>query len=420
MMQHHATARATPLEPLPILHDTQVDADIRVLDDAWAHPATFAFVPHKSGIGGEWIVAALAALPSELRTGHFALLTSGSTGQPKLVIGKKQRSEALARVLHERQESEPVRRTIVTLPLTYCYAFVNQWLWSRVTGRELVLTRGFSSPDTLLRALTEADDAMLCMVGAQVPLLVQTIGASATGGGRAAFPGVVRLHFAGGRFPQDKLEILRGFFPNARIYNNYGCAEAMPRLTLRPAETVSLGANIGFPLPGVELRVDERDALLFRSPYGCVGYVDGEGFHQVDEGDWVPTGDLARPSENLTGAWELLGRANEVFKRYGEKISLSMLHATISAVWSGQQAFYRETDSTGEAAHVLVLAPAPTADELHAVLQALRRSYSRVHWPVRVESIGDLPRLPNGKIDLIGLSQLSDGDRAIHWRQRLA
>lgn len=411
MIQNDTTTRTHELQ---ILTDAEVDADIRVLDAAWQGPGTFAFVPHRAGAGRDWIEAAMRALPAELRTGHFALLTSGSTGLPKLVIGKKQRSEALARVLHERQENEAIRRTIVTLPLTYCYAFVNQWLWSRVMGRELVLTGGFSRPDTLRRALAEAEDAMLCLVGAQVPLLVQ-----AFAGAEVTFPGVLRLHFAGGRFPQDRLDVLNGFFPNARVYNNYGCAEAMPRLTLRPAEASPLGANIGHPLPGVELRVDERDALLFRSPYGCVGYVDGDGFHGVEADDWVPTGDLAREAGTGDGSWELLGRANEVFKRYGEKISLSMLQTTLSSAWSGQMAFYRETDSTGEAAHVLVLAPAPTASELRAVLQALRNNYSRAHWPVRVESIVELPRLANGKIDLVGLSQLPDGGREVHWRQRI-
>ncbi len=393
---------------LAVLTDTEVEGDIRLLDEAWQRPDTFAFVPQKTSAGHEWIAAALGSLPAHLRTDHFALLTSGSTGQPKLVIGQKQRSERLARVLHERQQSEPIRQTIGALPLTYCYAFVNQWLWSRVMGRELVLTGGFSRPEVLKRALDAAEDAMFCMVGAQVPLLMQLFAGS-------TFPGIQRLHFAGGRFPQDKLDQLRDFFPTARIFNNYGCAEAMPRLALRPAEDSPLGANIGQPLPGVELMVNKSDALLFRSPYGCVAFVDGEGFHPLGDDEWVATGDLACQAED--GTWKLLGRSNEVFKRYGEKISLAMLQATVASTWRGQLAFYRETDSAGEAGHVLVLAPVPAPNELRAVLQALRAGYGRAHWPLRIESAAELPRLPNGKIDVIGLSRLPG--REIAWRQRL-
>lgn len=391
-----------------LLTDAETDDHIQALDDAWARDDTFAYAPRKSGAGKEWIETALAELPADLRTGHFALLTSGSTGQPKLVIGQKARSEALARALHERQESEAVRRTVVALPLTYCYAFVNQWLWARVMDRELILTPGFSSPDQLERTLVAAEDAMFCMVGAQVPLL--------TGGlaGRV-FPGVRRLHFAGGRFPQDKLDVLRPFFPNAQVYNNYGCAEAMPRLAIRRAEAAAAGANIGHPLPGVELMAGEQDALLFRSPYGIVGYVDATGFHAIISEDWVPTGDLAR--QQADGTWELLGRANEVFKRYGEKVSLPSLLTTLAPAWSGQMAFYRETDAAGELGHVLVLEGTPDEDAVRAVLRALRANYSRVHWPLRIESVMVLPRLPNGKINTLSLNQ--DPGWEVHWRQRI-
>jgi acyl-CoA synthetase (AMP-forming)/AMP-acid ligase II len=391
-----------------VLTEGKAEDAARALDGAWSADETFVFVPRHTSAGVEWVAGALAALPPALHTGHFALLTSGSTGQPKLVVGDKRRAESLARTLHAAQESEPVRQTVVTLPLTYCYAFVNQWLWARVEGRELVLTSGFSHPDELQQVLGEARDAMLCMVGAQVPLLEQNLAGS-------VFPDVRRLHFAGGRFPQDKLGSLRGFFPNAQVFNNYGCTEAMPRLTLRRAEAASVAANIGMPLPGVELSIGEGDALLFRSPYGSVGHVDGDGFHAVADEDWTPTGDLARQADN--GTWELLGRANEVFKRYGEKVSLPALQGALAEHWPGQVAFYRETDSTGELGHVLVVAPTPTPDDVREMQRALRAHFSRAHWPLRIESVATLPRLGNGKIDGLSLSQ-SD-EKQVHWRQHI-
>jgi acyl-CoA synthetase (AMP-forming)/AMP-acid ligase II len=391
-----------------VLTDEQTEDAARALDAAWSADETFVFVPRHTSAGAEWIANSLQTLPPALQTGHFALLTSGSTGQPKLVVGEKRRSENLARALHLAQDSEPVRQTVVTLPLTYCYAFINQWLWARVEGRDLLLTSGFSHPDDLKRALGDAHDAMLCMVGAQVPLLEQTLAGS-------VFPGVLRLHFAGGRFPQDKLAALHGFFPKAQVFNNYGCTEAMPRLTLRRAEGSPVAANIGTPLPGIELSIGDGDALLFRSPYGSVGYVDGDGFHAVADVDWTPTGDLAKPAEG--GTWELLGRANEVFKRYGEKVSLPALQGALAERWPGQVAFYRETDSTGELGHVLVVAPTPTPDDVREMQRALRAHFTRAHWPLRIESVATLPRLGNGKIDSLGLSQTTE--KQVHWRQHI-
>ena len=93
-------------------------------------------------------------------------------------------------------------------------------------------------------------------------------------------------------FPQEQLFVVRRLFPNARIFNNYGLAEAMPRLTLRPAEDADDAANIGQPLPGVELHTGDLGEFTFRSPYGAVGVVDRDGFREITGETWVGTGDL--------------------------------------------------------------------------------------------------------------------------------
>ncbi len=392
----------------PLL-EHQVNEDPSLLARAWDAREPFVLLPDRAGVSPGWVETSLSLVPEPLRAGHFAMLTSGSTGKPKLIIGSMARAEALARTLHRLQESEPVRRAVLTLPLTYTYSFVNQWLWSHVHGRELVRTAGLGDPGALGRTLEGAEEAMLCLVGVQVPLLTKYFG------GRS-FGGVIRVHFAGGRFPQERLEELGRLFPSARVFNNYGCAEAMPRLTIRRAEEGDEAGNIGRTLPGVEMRADGDDALVFRSPFGAVGVVEeGAGFRPIDAETWVPTGDLGRLGED--GMWRLMGRASEVFKRYGEKISLPMLTGTVLGAWAGQAAFYRETDARGEEGHVLVVSPSPSEAEVRTVLRALAAKHPRTHWPLRVESMERLPTLPSGKVDTSALRQ--SPDRREHWRQRI-
>jgi acyl-CoA synthetase (AMP-forming)/AMP-acid ligase II len=391
-----------------VLSEHDVNEEPLRLKAAWARPETFALVPEKSGVAGEWVDKALAQVPTEFNDDHFALLTSGSTGRPKLIVGQRARAERLVETLHDLQASEPVAETILALPLTYSYAFINQWLWATHHDRRLVASRGFGEADHLLTALSEAEAAMICLVGVQVPLLARHFAGK-------SFAGVIRVHFAGGRFPQEKLDIVRGLFPNASIYNNYGCAEAMPRLSLRRAEEATEAADIGRPLPGVELRSESSGDLVFRSPFGAVGYVDDAGFAAIRPDTWVRTGDLGEASDR--GSWRLLGRAGEVFKRHGEKISLSSLLATVHHCWRGQAAFYREADNTGEEGHVLVLAPHCDEVEVRAVLRAFRSSHPRAHWPLRLESLANLPLLPNGKVDARAIS--AQADRIVHWYQRI-
>ena len=411
-------------QPLPLIGDTcsfryyfamskilkagPVSRDITVLDDAWQSPETFAFLPDKLPSMSMDIPAVLDSLDAPYRSGHFALLTSGTTGEPKLVFGSKERAENLVRVLHDCQKSEPVTESIVSLPLTYCFSFVNQYLWSRVVGRRLSLTEGFAKPDELETALASAQDAMLCLTGVQVPLLMKYFS------GRE-FPGVIRIHFAGGRFPADKLPALRESFPNAQVFNNYGCAEALPRLTVRAAEAATEPSHVGWPLPGVELKTSADGSLMFRSEYGAVAQADRDGFRPITAEDWVATGDLGEQKGD--GHLELTARSSEVFKRFGEKISIPSVLGCVSDVWADSVGTYRERDANEEDGYVLVVSPQPDTATVRGILGELRKNFSRAHWPLRIESVPDLPYLSNGKVDQAGLKNNSNLTQL--WRQRI-
>lgn len=391
-----------------ILIEHHVREDLTLLERAWSGAPTFAFLPEKSPVEPSWVARQLDQLPNDLKTHHFVLLTSGTTGQPKLILGNRARSEKLAGVLHEKQESEPVRQSIGLLPLTYTYAFVNQWLWSHRHGRELVITQGLGRPDQVRAAFDAAHDAMVCLVGIHVPLLESYFG-------NANFPGVIRVHFAGGRFPYERLGAVKSMFPNARIFNNYGCAEAMPRLTIHPAAKADEPGDIGRPLPGVELSANEAGELSFRSEYGALAVFEKDHWSRIGAGEWVKTGDLAEPAGH--GTWRLKGRASDVFKRHGEKISLAILLSSVLKIWPGQADFYREIDPGGEEAHVLVLAPEPDEGQVRSILKEFRLHFSRAHWPVRIESVPRMPLLSNGKPDVRQVSAMSE--KKVHWYQRV-
>lgn len=391
-----------------ILIESRVRGDLRVLARAWEEPATFAVLPDRSDVTSTWVEDALSRLPARLGEDHFALLSSGSTGRPKLVLGSRSRAEALAATLHRSQQGEDVRRTVLGLPLNYCYAFVNQWLWARVHDRELVVTEGLKDPPSFGAALADVSDASLCMVGAQVPLMERAFA------GRS-FPGITRLHFAGGPFPQHRMAAIRSFFPNATVFNNYGCVEAMPRLTLRTLEESDDPSNVGRALPGVTLKRGPEQEILFRSAYRAVATFGVDGWRELDDDEWLPSGDNGQ--EQTDGSWRVEARSKEVFKRYGEKVSLARLRSSVEEVWCGQAAFYREMDPNGEPGHVLVLSPDPSAPDVKKVMKTLRSNYGRPHWPVRIEGMNRMPLLANGKVDFRNLA--TSDERTLHWRQRL-
>lgn len=376
-----------------------------VLERAWEGSASVLLAPLRRGVDAAWFSRALSAVPPQFREGHYALLTSGSTGEPKLVIGSRARTEALAGVIQTAQRTESVERTTVLLPLTYSYAFVNQWVWATVHGKRIALTRGLSDLPKLREALAGSAPTMVCLVGPLFSLLHDSL----TPGER--FESVTRVNFAGGAFPHARLEALRAVFPHAEVFNNYGCAEALPRLTITPAAELVAPGDIGLPLPGVTLRIDEDGELRFRSNYGALGVVVAGTFSPVEPEAWLRTQDLA---EQVDGRFRLVGRRSEVYKRYGEKISTAQQLAAVREVWGGQAATLIAQDSQGEPGHVLVLAPEPTEAQVREVLKVFRARFPRAHWPLRVESTALMPVSPNGKIDD---SALAAAARRVHWQQ---
>jgi long-chain acyl-CoA synthetase len=371
---------------------------------AWSSESSVLLAPARRGVEPSWFQAAIDRLPAAVARDHVAIFTSGSTGEPRLVVGLKARAEALARQIHAAQELEPVERTVTLLPLTYSYAFVNQWAWSHVYGRALVTSPGLADVAATAALLREGPDTMICLVGPMVPLLAAQVAPD------QPLASVTRVNFAGGPFPWSERATLARLFPRARVFANYGCTEAMPRLTITPVESLVAPGDLGTPVPGVELRVDERGELVFRSPYGAVGLLDEGRYRDVAPEEWLGTGDLAvADGERL----RLVGRKSEVYKRYGEKVSVALQLAAVREVWAGTAAVVPERDSSGEPGHVLVLAPAPADDELRAVLKLFRTRFPRAHWPLRVDSVDTMLLSDHGKPDGDALARQP---RRVHWK----
>lgn len=398
-----------------LVGDDEVAVSREGLTAAWRGDVSLLLAPARRGVTESWLREALDRVPPELARDHVALLTSGSTGAPRLVVGEKARAAALAGVMHEHQALHDVARTVTLLPLTYSYAFVNQWVWAEVHGRTLDVSPGLADVTATRELLRDGPDTMVCLVGPLFSLLARHIDAA------EPLASVTRINFAGGPFPWHERDTLARIFPRARTFNNYGCAEAMPRLTITPLESLRGPGDLGHALPGIELSISGSEGepsaaastgeLRFRSKYGAVGMVEDGAWRAIAPDEWLSTQDVA--ALDADGRATLLGRRSEVYKRFGEKVSVAQQLAAVREVWPGQAAAMMERDPGGEPAHVLVLAPEPTDDEVRGVLKVFRARFPRAHWPLRVDSIAALPLLQSGKLDLAALAAAT---RHVRWQ----
>ncbi len=143
----------------------------------------------------------------------------------------------------------------------------------------------------------------------------------------ARFGGRLRLAVSGGG-PLHP-EISRCFIGlGLPLIQGYGLTEASPVLTANRMED-NIPASVGPPLPGIELRVGEREELLARGPGVMLGYWnrpdDTRG--AVDAEGWLHTGDQARLSDDHVF---ITGRIKEIIvTAAGEKIAPTDLETAI-------------------------------------------------------------------------------------------
>jgi len=135
----------------------------------------------------------------------------------------------------------------------------------------------------------------------------------------AAFGGRLRVAVSGGAaLPGDVARFLVGM--GLPLVDGYGLTEAAPVVTVTTLEE-SLPGSVGWPPPGLEVRIGDDDELFVRSPAVMLGYWrNPEATSKtLDEDGWLRTGDIARLQE---GRVYIQGRlAETIILSTGEKIS---------------------------------------------------------------------------------------------------
>lgn len=128
------------------------------------------------------------------------------------------------------------------------------------------------------------------------------------------FGGSVRLFIAGGAAPDPKVaKGLREF--GFGFIQGYGLTETSPILTLNPIEFFKDNAA-GVPLPGVELKINDKDSEGIGEVYAkgksvMPGYYKNKQMtEQTFDGEWFKTGDLGYIDED--GFLHISGRKKNV------------------------------------------------------------------------------------------------------------
>jgi len=206
---------------------------------------------------------------------------------------------------------------------------------------------------------------------------------------------------------------------NIPVMEGWGLTETSPCVTLTALDNKWKSGLVGFPIPGVTVRVDADQEILVKGPNVMEGYLDDEEAtaHVIDEDGWFHSGDLG---EFTKEGLRILGRKDGAFKlTTGEKVHPQRIENMLMnespyislalVVGSGQDyvgaaifpamSLLREwADRKGVFAENLVESAAVKvlfAEELARINPNIEVKFQRV---CRAVLIGEEPSLANGEL----------------------
>lgn len=323
--------------------------------------------------------------------------TSGSTAEPKGVALSRRAFAASASAHGEHLGWAEEDRWLLSLPLAHVggLSIVTRCLAARRTVVLPPAAERFDA-EVVLRWIDTWRVTLLSVV----PTMLRRLLEARPGGA----PESLRLVLVGGApSPPGRLEEAAG--RRWPVAATYGLTEACSQVaTQRPgdAERGLAGAAL---LPGVEGRI-RQGVLQVRGPMLMSGYLPGEPNPWrlgagLDDGGWLPTGDLARFDNG--GRLHVLGRADGVVISGGENVHPQEVEAALLAHPDVEAACVVGVDDAewGQVpAAALVLREARGEGEWGAVLDAfLRPRLAAFKIPRRWEVLPELPTTPSGKVD---------------------
>jgi acyl-CoA synthetase (AMP-forming)/AMP-acid ligase II len=210
----------------------------------------------------------------------------------------------------------------------------------------------------------------------------------------------------------------------AKVRITFGKSECVNPITvLSPQDThnyysqteVPAGACVGWPAPGVEIKIATPDSvsdqddehkdgeILLRSPHMSSGLIDSNGFRSHQPEGWHHTGDLGHIDQ--AGRVVLTGRIADVIKTGGYRVNPDEIEVQLAANTLCAQICVTSlaSDYWGE---IIVGVAESTQAGWQEQCVALLQSMSRHKRPRLYVAVQALPRNPQGKISRKAVSNL--------------
>ncbi len=376
---------------------------------------------------GEELRAGITVLPDPRPAsggGHIAVdarkdaigavcFTSGSTGLPKGVVLRHAALLGNAQASLEALAPRPDDRMFFAIPFNFMSALSHFFVMG-IAGSEIFATEEKLLLADLFNAI--GGSGANCFGGS--PLQLRWIAECS----RTQPINLRWVMSSGDHLPVHVIDLVRSVLPGTRIHTVYGLTELGGRFCfLPPADIERHKGSVGRPIRGLAFTIrDEQEGELLPGEAGEV-YVTGEYlFDEYLKNDastrkaltprGFRTGDIGLMDPD--GHLHLLGRADDVFKCHGEKVSAVPIAEALmrTGLFADVVVIAEEHPVLGSVPKALVvLSPGTTFDQ-SAVLRQLRAQLPSTHIPRTFQVVSSLPRTGSGKLQRVLLAKILRGE----------
>ncbi|WP_165550021.1 AMP-binding protein [Kribbella speibonae] len=329
--------------------------------------------------GANWRRARTAVID---RGPALLLMTSGSTGAPRVVCLSADNLSANADSIGQALAITEADRAITSLPLHYCYGLsvLNSHL-SR--GASVVLTNRSPTSRLFLRQLAQTGTTAL----AGVPITYQALWPVL----RRQWPATLRALTQSGGVLGNVADYARlAIEHNGRLFVMYGQTEATARMAVldTAAHPEAIG-SVGRAVPGGKFELLDSGEIVYQGPNVMLGYADTRADLTAGDrlGGVLRTGDLGSIRD---GYLYLRGRIKRIAKVAGKRINLDELESTFRRL--GTTAVVE----SGGAVFVHCVAELDTA---HALAREVCADLGIPPAYLRIKLVDNVPHSAAGKID---------------------
>lgn len=325
------------------------------------------------------------------------LLSSGSTGAPKIVLRSARQLHAYTEIYAAGLRLSPKDRVAVLLPFSFAYGFNSLMLGTLAAGASLVFP-GSRHPRRVMTAIRASGVTIL----ASTPTFLELMVRYADGANDDLAD--VRVCIATGEPLSTRIAARFAETFGKTLWNNYGSSETGPMTVDRRQTADGDAIALGRPYPGVEIRLRDEQGepvpegepgeIVVCSPAVGLGYASPAGGIEAFEGGRFATGDLGVLRD---GVLFFVGRRKLLVQSAGRKVDpIEVEHALRRHPQVVDAAVVGHREDDRETIRAIVVAEGDvTAGELLAFCSESLASYK---LPRLIEFRASLPRNESGKL----------------------